>query len=164
TGQPTVSSLPQNLHSSRKLIKIIDLSGSIKTATQNNVNSFLCPAESKNIGPRINVTVSKSRESPRRFDRSREKSSVFNVQSHRFFQHLETFHESQLVALPFLAECHHFRVSAWVCCEHARRIETRQCTSARKPPMLSFRNLASTGFGAAPAVCPHTDGIGSNLI
>jgi hypothetical protein len=32
---------------------------------------------------------------------------------------------------------------------------------ARNWPMLSLRNLASAGFGAAPAVCPHTDGIAS---
>ena len=29
--------------------------------------------------------------------------------------------------------------------------------------MLSFKNFPSTGLLAAPAVCPHNDGIGRNV-
>jgi hypothetical protein len=31
---------------------------------------------------------------------------------------------------------------------------------AKNAPILSLRNLPSSGLGAAPAVCPHNDGIG----
>src|ERR1700748_1841012 len=32
----------------------------------------------------------------------------------------------------------------------------------KKLPILSFRNFASSGLLAAPAVCPHNDGMGLN--
>jgi hypothetical protein len=35
---------------------------------------------------------------------------------------------------------------------------------AKNLPMLSFRNLASVGLLARPAVCPHSDGIGVSVI
>src|SRR6478735_7020161 len=42
-----------------------------------------------------------------------------------------------------------------------------QCPAAvvvlRNFPMLSFKNFESAGFGAAPAVCPQSDGIGMSV-
>src|SRR5262249_44257957 len=35
--------------------------------------------------------------------------------------------------------------------------------AAKNLPIVSFRNLASAGLLAAPAVCPHNDGIGARV-
>jgi serine/threonine protein kinase len=44
-----------------------------------------------------------------------------------------------------------------------RRTRNRRYLLARNLAMFSFKNFASAGLLAAPAVCPHSDGIGSKV-